>query len=876
MEKRNLKTEYPEVAKQWHPVLNGDNLPEDFAPFSGKKVWWLCSVCGYEWQTAISTRTTGEGCPACGRKRVAEKLSRKNLIPGVNDFRTKCPEAAKQWHSVLNEGRGPEEFSPFSGHKAWWHCEICGGDWEALISSRANGRGCPYCSSRKVLPGFNDLESQYPDIAREWHPEKNGELRPSEVMAHSNRRIWWRCCVCAYEWDATVNDRTNGHSCPKCGNKAKSEKLTKKNLIPGVNDLKTLHPELAAEWDHTRNKDGPEDYSEFSVRKKWWICPKGHSYNMYIANRTGQRQGCPYCGSRKVLAGFNDLQTLYPEIAAEWDYEKNEKKPSEVMSKSSYRAYWICPQKHSFRTMVSERTTNDKTEYCPICSGKQVLAGYNDLATVCPEIAAQWDWEKNGDLRPTDVTEFSAKKVWWICEKGHSWKALISGRSRGNGCPYCSNAKLLQGFNDVATLFPDVAKEWSPENKKRPDEYIAGSHSRVKWICSKCGHEWSTVIKERTYAGRGCPQCVHYLRTSVPEQAIFFYMKQAYPDAVNAYIGDESGGWEIDVYVPSLSLGVEYDGGYWHSKPDTDIRKTRPLQEKGIDLIRIREKQADPLDDGSIHILTDTSTDDLNKLKPALEELFGYLSSLYGLKETPDIDLDRDFNEILAVSEGNKYERSLAATNSPLLQEWDYEKNAPVTPDNVTAHSNRKAWWICSKCGKSWRQKIGNKFKGGLYCETCSKKNAVRKRVSSGLESGKLQPLTDYPLLVQEWADERDISMFSRGSNQTARWQCSKCGTVFYQVIRNRTGQGQGCPACWEKRRGETFKREVKNLETGEVFASVMDAAEKYRVSYSVISACARGKLNTAAGFHWAYSRNGEVDPENELPEQLSFFDEHD
>ncbi len=724
MQYESLKKDFPLLAEEWHPTLNGDLTPENVKPFSSRRVWWLCPVCHNEWDAEISARSSGNGCPYCSGRRVKE---------GFSDLRTKYPAVAEEWHPYKNGELTPEKITSKSSRKVWWKCSKCGHEWKADIASRTAGNGCPACyrrrfskeaANRALKPGINDLRSNYPDVAAELHPEKNNGLTASEITAHSNRKVWWKCGICGNEWIATVNDRTSGHGCPKCGNKSKSEKLTKKNLVPGVTDLKTRYPVIAAEWDVDKNASSPSDYTPFSVRKVWWKCEKGHSYRMPIASRTGQGQGCPYCGSRKVLEGFNDLGTLFPDIAAEWDYGKNTKKPNELLPKSEYRAYWLCPKGHSFRTRVAERTTNKKTEYCPICSGKQVLPGFNDLSTVRPELAAQWDPVKNGEVKPTDVVEYSNKKVWWLCEKGHSWKAAISGRSRGNGCPYCSNTWLLKGFNDVETLFPDVAKEWAPENEKGPDEYIAGSHFRVKWVCSTCGHHWSTVVKDRTYGGRNCPKCTHYFHTSVPEQAVFYYVKQMFPDAVNSFNEEKSGGWEIDVYIPSLSMGIEYDGGFWHSDPGKDKRKTTTLHEKGIELIRIRENKTEPLDDGSIQILTDTSFSDLNKLKPALDVLFDILLQKTPTGQKPDIDLDRDYTKILAMSEGNKYEKSLAATESPILQEWDYEKNNLLTPEKVTAHSKKKAWWVCSNCGNSWRQAIDNKYKGGLYCEACSRKKA--------------------------------------------------------------------------------------------------------------------------------------------------------
>ena len=133
---------------------------------------------------------------------------------------------------------------------------------------------------------------------------------------------------------------------------------------------------------------------------------------------------------------------------------------------------------------------------CPVCTGRQALAGENDLATLYPDIAAQWDEEKNGALHPSNVTAGSNRRVWWRCEKGHSYRAMIAQRvQRGDGCPYCANRKVLPGFNDLATAAPLVAKQWheSLNGALTPEMVTAGSHKKAWWQCSY-GHAWKAVI----------------------------------------------------------------------------------------------------------------------------------------------------------------------------------------------------------------------------------------------------------------------------------------------------------------------------------------------------------------------------------------------
>ena len=169
--------------------------------------------------------------------------------------------------------------------------------------------------------------------------------------------------------------------------------------------------------------------------------------------------GCPYCTGRKVTPKQGGLVKQFPLLAAEWDVEKNTPlTPQDVTTGSHKLIWWRCPKGHSWRAAVYSRTTLGTG--CPVCTGRQALAGENDLATLYPNIAAQWDEEKNGALHPSNVTAGSNRRVWWRCEKGHSYRAVIAQRvQRGDGCPYCANRKVLPGFNDLATAAPLVAKQ---------------------------------------------------------------------------------------------------------------------------------------------------------------------------------------------------------------------------------------------------------------------------------------------------------------------------------------------------------------------------------------------------------------------------------
>lgn len=138
-------------------------------------------------------------------------------------------------------------------------------------------------------------------------------------------------------------------------------------------------------------------------------------------------------------------------LLRQWDREKNAPlTPSNVSQGSHKKVFWRCENNHVWNAAVYARTEGSG---CPYCTGRKVMSDFNDLASVNPSLAAQWDSEKNAPLKPERVSVGSHRSVWWRCESGHSWRAVIRSRSAGCGCPYCTGKKIAQGENDFATNF---------------------------------------------------------------------------------------------------------------------------------------------------------------------------------------------------------------------------------------------------------------------------------------------------------------------------------------------------------------------------------------------------------------------------------------
>ena len=222
--------------------------------------------------------------------------------------------------------------------------------------------------------------------------------------------------------------------------------------------IKITNPELIKEWDFELNKDiNIDDITIGSHKKVWWTCFREHKWEAAVYHR--KNRGCPYCNGKKAIKGENDIFSLFPDLKNEWDFEKNEIDPEEILPNSKKMAWWICPEGHTYETKIVNRA--QKRHKCPICSNQLIVPGINDLETIYPDLAKEWDFELN-DTLPSMVAPSAKASYHWICEQKHKWKATINKRtSQGTGCPVCSNSVVLAGVNDLATVSPELSEEWS-------------------------------------------------------------------------------------------------------------------------------------------------------------------------------------------------------------------------------------------------------------------------------------------------------------------------------------------------------------------------------------------------------------------------------
>ncbi len=534
---------------------------------------------------------------------------------------------------------------------------------------------------------------------------------------------------------------------------------------------------LMAEWDVEKNQKlgfYPDKITCGSNKKAWWKCSKEHEWQAAICSRN-MGSGCPYCSGNKVLNGYNDLKTVNPILANEWNYKKNGNLTPELFTASSkQKVWWKCSKEHEWQASINSRSNG---RGCPYCSNKKVLKGVNDLQTLNPDLASEWNYEKNGQLSPTEVLQNSHKKIWWRCNNGHCWEAIIADRNKGNGCPYCSGRYSIKGRNDLLTVNPILANEWNYEknNELTPKDVLPNSDKKVWWRCKK-GHEWLASIGHRSN-GRGCPICDSERKTSMPEYAIVYYLKKHGIEVVHSY---KELGYELDVFLPTKKIAIEYDGSYWHkNRRKKDLEKNQKCKTDGIKLYRIRDGLPS-LNDSSIdYIIEEKQKDFCQVLEKILSEIIG---------KKININLEKDSIEIENLRDYTEKNNSLLMSNPEVAKEWNYAKNGSLTPQQFFAHSNKKVWWKC-KNGHEWQANINDRNRG-RGCPFCASKKILQ---------GYNDLATINPSLANEWNYEKNDGLkpidVLPNSHKQVWWKC-KNGHEWQAVIKSRNN-GNGCPYCY-------------------------------------------------------------------------------
>lgn len=437
-------------------------------------------------------------------------LRSHNIIAYEDSVEYIFPDLAKEWHPTANGVKVPSIFTLYSSESISWLCGNCGhgedGKWVVTLSNRTSQKsGCPACgynwydgeihpsSSPITIPGKTDFPSQYPELFKEWHRERNSHLDPFSLRGNSHERVFWECSQCHYgkngEWSTHLTQRVGQQTgCPGCGYNCFDDTYHMTSgtseAVPGISDVASKYPKLMEEWHPTLNKDlNPNRLKPISKTPAYWRCTKcGHGddgkWQVRIGYRVQDKTGCPVCG---------------------------------------YNWYTDTYQKNGSAT---------------------VIPGINDIASSDHKnILSEWHPTLNTHISMASVNVSSHTKVYWECTQCHygkngDWNNTLNSRTnQKSGCPICGynyfdqtfhkttgRATIAVGINDIATTHPQHALEWHPtlNGYRKPTQFKAGSHEEVYWVCQNCGFgengEWHKQINARLSQGIHCKKCRHKLK----------------------------------------------------------------------------------------------------------------------------------------------------------------------------------------------------------------------------------------------------------------------------------------------------------------------------------------------------------------------------
>lgn len=492
------------------------------------------------------------------------------------------PHLINEWDWGKNE-IDPSKVSRGSIKKRWWICDK-GHSFYMSPNSRTNKtkkQNCPYCSGRKVIKGKNDLLSKHPELKELWDWEKN-EYSPEEMSYSTQKEVFLKCSK-GHSFSRKPSNSTKSKiTCRKCtGYYITSETSVLAKIGDDANHL----------WSE-KNKIGPkESKSDDKKNRIWWKCELGHEWQcaaLHQLKRYKKDDWCPICSNRKLLPGFNDLLTRDPKIAN----LLVGKDPKEVLFTSSKRMQFKCLDydDHIFTASPSEMLSGKK---CTYCIGRKLKVGFNDFATIHPDLASKVSPQSIN--QPHEMTSGSNKKMTFICDKGHKYECSAKNASAGWGCPYCSSVRLSYE-NTIENSYPEIASRFSQDSKYQPHEVSIGSQKKVTLICKNNPLHSYDISCHNILRWDSCPHCPRN-NDSKPEKELYDYVSSITKcKVIHRKTGFLSERKELDIYIPELSIAIEFNGIYWHTEKHGKGRKYhyskwKECRDKGIQLITIWEDE---------------------------------------------------------------------------------------------------------------------------------------------------------------------------------------------------------------------------------------------------------------------------------------------
>lgn len=343
--------------------------------------------------------------------------------------------------------------------------------------------------------------------------------------------------------------------------------------------LSVTHPEIAAQWSERNLPLTPDQVTYGGHDNVWWKCEKGHEWRATVGGRT-RGNGCPYCGNKMHLKGFNDMATRRPDMAEAWSDKNLPLTPSDVMPHARRRVWWKCTECGAeYQSTINQRSHT--RGLCPDCLQRSTRERIITFAMKHPELEREWS-PRNAPLTFDQVSTDCQKTVWWICpDCGREYHRQVWDKiHKYKDCPYCTGVTLAKGFNDLATTHPILARQWDKEKSGGwlPEDVTERSKKYVWWNCP-CGHSWGARVRDRTWYHASCIVCDAEFGAVLPLMVIMTLLKEkGYSFEVCRTDGD---GETFGLYCEELHFAADIGGVSEEKIRELSVKQER-LREKGI------------------------------------------------------------------------------------------------------------------------------------------------------------------------------------------------------------------------------------------------------------------------------------------------------
>lgn len=619
-------------------------------------------------------------------------------------------------------------------------------------------------------------------LINDWNVEKNASLDPKTITTGSSKKVWWKCKK-DHEWKATIGSRSSGVGCPYCSNKR----------INSENNLKVRFPEIAKEWDNEKNNLTADKVFPGTVKKYWWKCINGHSYQASPNKRTSNR-GCPYCSNR-LVSEKNSLVILYPSIAKEFHKAKNIGiNVNDLSVKSHKKIWWKCKKRHEWQAIVSNRTRGDNCPFCNSQVSKNELRIYSELKyffnstklkkkvsgfecdILIPNInvAIEYDgvyWHKN-------KTQLDKKKNYELSKSG---VRLI--RIRELGLPKISDLDIIYNHNKQSIL---VAIK----------QIIKILISR-KWLSNNIEKQINNYLKRLNFINE---EVYRELLGRLPSPFIDESLEYKFPSLAKEWNTERNKGLLASDVSSKSGLKVWWkckNGHEWESSVSNRSQGGNNCPYCTHQKITIENSLAFKRPD----LINEWHLEKNNGIKPI--EIFAYTNKKYWWKckyghewlarPANRASFGKGKNTGCPFCSNKKInsENSLEQTNKKLAGEWNFKKNDTLKPNMVTQGSEKKVWWKCSK-NHEWEATITSRNRGN-GCPHCNNRRATEKNCLQN----------NFPEVAKEWNQKKNGYLTSRDiskrSSKLVWWVCEN-RHEWAAKVKDRVAGRNKCPECKRKK----------------------------------------------------------------------------